>query len=51
MKNLKQILVLLSCFLFLGASQAVAGKKDPVAILSQVTGTVEYQKAGTTFMS
>ncbi len=46
MKNLKQILVLLSCFLFLGASQAVAGKKDPVAILSQVTGTVEYQKAG-----
>ena len=46
MKNLKQILVLLSCLLFLGASPAFAGKKDPVAILSQVKGTVEYQKAG-----
>ena len=46
MKNLKQILVLLSCLLFLGASQAIAGKKDPVAILSQVKGTVQYQKEG-----
>lgn len=46
MKTLKQILVLLSCFLFLGASNAIAGKKDPVAVLSQVKGTVEYQKKG-----
>lgn len=44
MKTLTKIIALLSAFLLLAAGPALAGKKDPVAVLSQAQGTVEYQK-------
>lgn len=43
MKTLLKALVLVTS-LFVLAAPAFAGKKDPVAVLSQVTGEVEYNK-------
>ena len=43
---MKKLLVILSICLFV-SSMAIAGKKDPVGVLFQVKGKVEYTKNGT----
>ena len=46
MKSIKNILALGSVLIFMFSSIAFAGPKDPVAVISQVQGQVEYQKRG-----
>ncbi len=45
MKTILQILVIISAIIF-SAGSVQAGKKDPVAVLFQVKGKVEYTKKG-----
>ena len=44
MKTITKIIALSCAFFLLTAVPALAGKKDPVAVLSQANGQVEYQK-------
>ena len=46
MKEVFKIVALLCAFFLLTASPVLAGKKDPVAVLSKAQGTVEYKKQG-----